>query len=241
MAYGGCSAPVELDDLLAQVERPARYVGGELHSVVKAGAVRTRLALCFPDLYEIAESYLGFKILYDLVNARPDFAAERVYAVAPDLEALLRARRRPLGSLETRRPLSRFDVLGFTLQYELSYPTILAMLDLGKVTLRTVSRSPEEPIVIGGGIGAFHPEPLAPFFDAFLLGDGEDAVLEILDVVARARARGAARKEILDDLATVAGVYVPSQFEIAYKGLQPLALRYVGPPRAEDRGGEEAG
>jgi len=220
--------------LLREVERPARYVGGEVNSVIKTAGVTARLALCFPDLYEIAESYLGFKILYDVVNRVPRFAAERVHAVAPDLEQVMRRDGVRLGSLETRRPLRDFDVVGFTLQYELGYPTLLAMLDLGGVSLHARARADGEPIVLGGGAGAANPEILAPFFDAFLLGDGEEAIVEILDAVAQARARGATRAEQLQALAAIPGVYVPSLFEVEYDGLAVRSVR--APPDASASG-----
>jgi radical SAM family uncharacterized protein/radical SAM-linked protein len=213
-----------IDSLIWDVDKPARYTGGEVNSVVKPDPVRARLALCFPDVYEVAESHLGFKILYEIVNDRPDFAAERVYALWPDLEHRLRAAKIPLWSLESRRPLAAFDVVGFTLQYELCYPTVLAMLDLGGIPIRTAMRAEADPIVVGGGICAFNPEPLAPFFDALLLGDGEEAVLQILDAVARCREAKASRAEILVALAGIEGVYVPSHFDIQYDGLAVTKL-----------------
>ncbi len=215
----------QLDHLLVGVDKPARYTGGELNAVVKEGPLQARLALAFADLYEVAESHIGLKILYDIVNASPHFAAERVYAPAPDLEAKLRAAKLPLWSLETRRPLAAFDVVGFTLQYELSWATMLAMLELGGITLRSAARREDEPLVIGGGAGAFNPEPIAPFFDAFLLGDGEEAVGDILAVVASGRARGASRAELLRELAHVGGIYIPSHFEVTYDGLALAAIR----------------
>ena len=206
-----------IDDLLTGVEKPARYVGGEVNSVIKNDPVRCRVALCFPDAYEVAESHIGLKILYEVINRVDDLAAERVYALWPDLEQKARAAGVPLWSLETHRPLAMFDIVGFTLQYELSYPTLIAMLDHGGVTVRASAREPHEPIIIGGGAGAFNPEPIAPFFDAFLLGDGEEAILEIADAVAAGRARQASRDEILHDLATIAGVYVPSHYRISHR------------------------
>ncbi len=226
-------SPSTLDVLLRDVDKPARYTGGEINSVVKTDTVRARIALCFPDVYEVAESHLGLKILYEIVNNTQAFAAERVYAWWPDFEARAVAAGVPTFSLETRRPLAAFDVVGFTLQYELCYPTVVAMLDQGDVPIRAVSRTAEDPIVIGGGTGAFNPEPLAAFFDAFLLGDGEDAVLEILDVVARARARSAPRAETLVALAGITGIYVPSHFDVTYDGIavQSIGLAAGAPER----------
>jgi radical SAM family uncharacterized protein/radical SAM-linked protein len=208
-----------IDALLSEVDKPARYTGGELNSIVKTAPVRARLALGFPDIYEVAESHIGLKILYDIINKRPDLAAERVYALWPDLEQKARVQGVPLWSLETRRPLAAFDVVGFTLQYELSYPTLLGMLDHGGVTLRAEQRGEHEPFVIGGGAGAMNPEPIAAFFDAFLLGDGEEAIVEIMDAVASGRERQASRAELLLELGRIAGVYVPSFYEITYDGL----------------------
>ena len=231
------SSPVSqatINSLIHDVDKPARYTGGEVNSVVKPGAVRARLALCFPDVYEVAESHLGFKILYEIVNDRPEYAAERVYAMWPDLERKARAANVPLWSLETFRPLAAFDVVGFTLQYELSYPTILAMLEHGGVPIRSAKRADTDPIVIGGGICAFNPEPIAPFFDAFLLGDGEEAILKTLDTIAAARAAKASRSEILVELARLDGIYVPTHFDVEYDGLSVTRLSArLGPPRVK--------
>lgn len=223
-AENGPVAPGVIARLLSRVQKPARYSGGELGSVHKPD-VALRLALCFPDVYEVAESHLGLKILYHVVNERPELAAERVYAVWPDLEALLRAERVPLWSLETQRPLSSFDVVGFTLQYELSYATILGMLDLGGVPRWAVQRSEHEPIVIGGGAGAYNAEPVAPFFDALVLGDGEEVLLELLDAMVQGRADSESRAAVLARLANIEGVYVPAHFEVEYDGPRISNLR----------------
>lgn len=207
-----------LHDLLNGVDKPARYTGGELNSVVKGDEVRGRIALCFPDVYEVAESHIGLKILYHVVNEHPDFAAERVYALWPDLEKRARAAKIPLWSLETYRPLSGFDVVGFTLQYELSYPTVLGMIDHGGIPLRTADRRAEHPFIIGGGAGAFNAEPIADFFDGFLLGDGEEAIVPILETVSRGRARGASRQDILQELGALEGMYIPSHYRVTYRG-----------------------
>jgi len=208
-----------INKLLNSVEKPARYIGGELNCVVKEEKLRARAALLFPDVYEVAESHIGIKILYHIINQHKDFAAERVYTMWPDLEKLAREREVPLWSLETHRPLAMFDLIGITLQYELSYPTILAMLHHGGVTLRAEGRSNGEPFVIGGGAGAFNPEPIADFFDGFLLGDGEEAILEIVETIAAGRERQADRQEILLDLARIPGIYIPQHYSIEYDGL----------------------
>lgn len=208
-----------INQLLSDIEKPARYVGGELNSVVKDDNVRARAALLFPDVYEVAESHIGLKILYHIINQEKDFAAERVYAMWPDLEKLSRDKKVPLWSLETKRPLAMFDLIGVTLQYELSYPTLLAMLHHGGVTLRAEERGKDEPFVIGGGAGAFNPEPIADFFDGFLLGDGEEAIRDIMETLAAGREREASREEILLDLARIPGMYIPQHYEIEYDGI----------------------
>ncbi len=209
----------QIDQLLDGVDKAARYTGGEVNSIVKEDGVACRIALAFPDMYEVAESHLGYKILYDVVNQRKEFAAERVYAMWPDLETKARQAGVPLWSLETHRPLRMFDLVGFSLQYELSYPTLVAMIEHGGIPVYASERSAEDPFVIGGGAGAFNPEPIAPFFDAFLLGDGEEAILEIMDTVRTCNERGASRSDTLIELARIPGMYVPSHFEITYNGI----------------------
>ncbi|GIW45810.1 MAG: hypothetical protein KatS3mg077_3092 [Candidatus Binatia bacterium] len=202
--------------ILPLVEKPGRYLGNEFGVVRKDPATaRLRVALAFPDVYEIAQSHPGLQILYDLLNRRADVYAERVYAPWPDMEALLRQRNLPLVSLETFTPLCAFDVVGFTLQYELTYTNLLAMLDLGRVPLRARERDPRAPLIIAGGPCAFNPEPLAPFLDAVLLGDGEEAIHEICDVVMRWRPTGD-RLALLSALSRIPGVYVPEFFEPKY-------------------------
>ena len=201
--------------LLPLVEKPGRYLGNERGAIRKdPGTVRLRFALCFPEVYEIAQSHLGLQILYDVLNRRPEVAAERAYAPWPDLEALLRARGLPLVSLESHLPLADFHVLGFSLQYELTYTNLLTMLELGRVPLRAAARGPAHPLVIAGGPCAFNPEPLAPFLDGVLLGDGEEAVGDICDRVLAwdGRDRGA----LLGALADVPGFYVPAFFAPRY-------------------------
>src|SRR5215470_14808695 len=205
----------EYERLLPLVEKPGRYVGNERGTVRKDPAtVRLRFALAFPEVYEIAQSHLGIQILYDVLNRRPDVAAERVYAPWPDLEALLRARRLPLVSLESAIALADFQVVGFSLQYELTYTNLLTMLELGGIPRRAAARGPRDPLVIAGGPCAFNPEPLAPFLDGVLLGDGEEAIGDVCDVVLRwdGRDRGA----LLRALAEVPGFYVPAFFAPRY-------------------------
>ncbi|MDR2613673.1 MAG: TIGR03960 family B12-binding radical SAM protein [Deltaproteobacteria bacterium] len=206
--------------LLREVQRPGRYLGGEIGAEpneIPDGRGRLfRTALAFPDVYEIAHSHLGHKILYSLVNSVPGLSAERVYATWPDMERALRARGLPLTSLESRRPLAHFDLVGFSLQYELGYTNILAMLDLGRVPLLASERAEGDPLVCAGGPGCANPEPLADFFDFFLLGDAEPGLVEVLEALSAMRAGGLPRREILRGLAARPGVYVPSLFRPLY-------------------------
>ncbi len=198
-------------DVLPFVSKPSRYIAAEWNSVVKDPArADVRVALAFPDVYEIGMSHLGLKILYQVLNDRPEVMAERVYAPWLDAEARLRARRIPLCSQESGLPLSSFDVVGFTLQYELSFATILAMLDLGGVPVRAADRGDGDPLVVAGGPVAFAPEPLADFVDAFLIGDGEDAALELCSVVGRWKRHGGRREELLRAVKGIPGMYVPA-------------------------------
>jgi radical SAM family uncharacterized protein/radical SAM-linked protein len=201
--------------LLGRVERPGRYLGNERGMVRKDPAdVRLRFALAFPDVYEIAQSHPGLQILYDILNRRPDVFAERVYAPWIDMEAALREAGLPLVSLETATPLATFDVIGFTLQYELTYTNILQMLDLGRVPLRAAERDASHPLVIAGGPCAFNAEPLAEFLDAAVLGDGEEVVHELCDVLLEWDGRE--REVLLEQLARLRGVYVPAFFVPEY-------------------------
>ena len=173
------------------MEKPARYTGGELNAVVKPwDQVKVRVALAFPDIYEIGFSHLGLRLLYHLINEEEDYLAERVYAPATDMEQELRKAQLPLFTLESRKSLAQFDLIGFTLQYELSYTNILNMLNLAGIPLKREERGEKDPLIIGGGPGSFNPEPLADFFDLFLLGEGEEAVLEILELVAPQKRAG---------------------------------------------------
>ena len=164
-----------LDELFERVQKPARYTGGELNSVVKdKNTVNVRFAFCFPDLYEVGMSHLGMKILYGLKNAVEDFWCERVFAPDTDMEALMRENGIPLFALESRDPIRDFDFVGFTLQYEMCYTTILNMLDLAGIPLRADARDEQFPLVVAGGPCACNPEPLADFFDIFIMGEGEE-------------------------------------------------------------------
>ncbi len=226
---------------LSRVQRPTRYLGREVNAVFKdPREVALRVALLFPDLYEVGMSHLGLGILYDVLNARPDLWCERAYAPAPDLEAQLRARGELLGSLESGLPLKDFPLVGVSLQYELSYTNLLAMLDLGGIPLLAAARGPRDAVVVGGGPAAFNPEPVAPFFDAFVLGDGEEVVLEVAETVRAWRAAGGSRRELWQALEELGGVYVPAFFaprwdaEGILREMQPRGRRPVVAKRLLD-------
>ncbi len=168
------------EDLLLHVQKPARYIGNEVNAVRKdPSAVKLRMALAFPDVYEVGLSHLGLKILYAVVNKNPDLYAERAFAPWPDMEELMRRHDTPLTTLETGTPLNRMDFVGFSLQYELCATTVLQMLELGSIPLRAAERGPGDPLIVGGGPAAYNPIPMAPFFDAFVIGDGEEVILEV--------------------------------------------------------------
>lgn len=199
------------EEILLKVKKPARYIGGEWNSVVKDHKdIKCKVALAFPDVYEVGMSHLGLKILYSLLNDRQDIACERVFAPWFDMEGIMRERKIPLFSLETKSPLKEFDIVGFSLQYELSYTNVLNMLDLSGIPLFSVERGDSHPLIIGGGPCAFNPEPMADFFDCFLMGDGEEAVAEIADIFIESRKKGDKKEGLLKRLADVEGVYVPS-------------------------------
>lgn len=205
------------EKLLAKVQKPARYTGGELNSVVKNKAdVKLRYAFCFPDSYEIGMSHLGMKILYSLVNERADAWCERVFAPWEDMETLLRENRMPLYALESGDALSEFDMIGFTLQYELSYSNVLNMLDLGGVPIRSADRTALTPIVVGGGPCACNPEPMADFFDIFLPGEGEEVTNELIDLLIAHKEKGSDKLTFLREAAKIEGVYVPAFYDVTY-------------------------
>ncbi len=208
-----------LDALVLRAQKPSRYVGGERGSIRKdLSAAGLRFALAFPDTYEVGMSNLGFRLLYHLLNDRPEIACERVFLPWPDLEGMLRAASLPLFTLESRAPVAGFDVLGVTLQFELAYTSVLALLDLSGIPLLARERGDDHPLVLGGGPCAFNPEPVADFFDALAVGDGEEVALEIADAVRESgfRRGGASRAELLRRLARIPGVYVPSLFAPRY-------------------------
>ncbi len=202
-------------EFLGRVKKPGRYLGGEEQQILKDdAALACRFVLAFPDLYEIGMSHLGTRILYDLVNREPDLVCERAFSPWIDMEAELRARGLPLVSLESQRPLCEFDVVGFSLQYELSYTNVLLNLDLGRIPLRAADRGEADPIVIAGGPTATHPEPIAPFVDLFLVGEAEEVLPTLLRTIGRMRREGRPRREIVAAAARVPGIYAPSFYTV---------------------------
>jgi radical SAM family uncharacterized protein/radical SAM-linked protein len=208
-----------LDRLILSAQKPSRYSGGELNAVRKdLAAARVKWALAFPDTYEVGMSNVGFRLLYHALNERPDIACERVFMPWPDMERALKTERQPLFSIESRAPLAAFDVVGFTLQFELCYTTVLAMLELGGIALHAKDRRRDDPLILGGGPCTYNPEPVADFFDAFVVGEGEEVVHEISDALAEWKRGRGSREDLLWLLAEISGVYVPSLFRPHYNG-----------------------
>ncbi len=221
-------------DILSSVQKPARYTGGEFGSIVKPAAeVEATVALAFPDVYEVGMSYLGFKILYHLLNKEQGVAAERVYAPWIDLEAKMRERSIALCTLETKKALSECDLVGFTLQYELSYSNILNMLDLGGVPLLTAERTDADPFVMVGGPCVYNPEPLADFFDFALIGEGEEVIIEVMRCFKAWKREGkpGGRQEFLQRVSHIPGIYVPSFYEVTYN--EDNTFKEIRPLRAD--------
>lgn len=210
---------VQLDDkILMKVEKPARYTGGEWNMVVKNPRdVDVRFAFCFPDVYEVGMSHLGMKILYHILNKRSDTYCERVFAPWVDMEKIMRDEGIPLFALETKESVNEFDIVGFTLQYEMSYTNVLNMLDLAGIPKLSAERNKTHPFVIAGGPCACNPEPLADFIDFFAIGEGEEVILEIIDAYKEWKAAGRDRSEFLKKAAEIPGIYVPSLYNISYK------------------------
>ncbi|MDQ7006489.1 MAG: TIGR03960 family B12-binding radical SAM protein [Acidobacteriota bacterium] len=218
-----------LDALLTRVEKPTRYIGGEWNSVVKPAAeVDVSVVLAFPDLYEIGMSHLGFRILYALLNAMPGVAAERAFMPWIDMLTELRRRDLPLTTLESRKPLGRFDLVGFSMQYELTITNVLTMLDLGGIPPRSADREESHPLVLGGGPVLVNPEPFADFFDLILIGEGEEAFGEMITLYRRLRAEGRSRGEILSAIADLEGWYVPALYDLEP---EPLTGQLIPRPR----------
>ncbi|MCX6060236.1 MAG: TIGR03960 family B12-binding radical SAM protein [Chloroflexi bacterium] len=208
---------IKLDRILLKVQKPGRYVGGELNSTLKDwDKVQTKVALIFPDIYDIGVSNVGLKILYDQINQRDDALAERAYAPWVDMEALMREHGIPLYTLESKRPLASFDLIGFTLPYETLYTNTLNILDLAGIPVRSAERDETHPIIIAGGHSATNPEPMHAFIDAFAIGEGEEVIHDIVNVIQKFKGSTFKRDDLLLALAQIPGVYVPKFYETAY-------------------------
>ncbi|MCI5899127.1 MAG: TIGR03960 family B12-binding radical SAM protein [Lachnospiraceae bacterium] len=206
------------DEILLKIEKPARYIGNEVNSVMKdKSKTDIRFCMCFPDVYEIGMSHLGIQILYDMFNKREDTWCERVYSPWTDLDAVMREKNIPLFALESQDPVKEFDFLGITIQYEMCYTNILQILDLSGIPLSASERTWEDPIVIGGGPCAYNPEPLAEFFDMFYIGEGEVVYDKLLDLYKAARRENMDRSRFLLEAAKIPGIYVPSLYQVTYK------------------------
>lgn len=228
-----------IEEILERVEKPGRYLGGEWNAIKKdPQKAKVKIALVFPDLYEIGMSYLGQKILYDILNSHPSFLAERVFAPWIDFEQELRSRDSPLFSLENRIPLSEFDIIGFSLLYELNYSNILTILDLGHIPFFNSERGFNHPLVMAGGPAAFNPEPLADIFDLFLVGDGEEAFLEIVVKYTKVKKTTKDKRAVLKELTQIKGVYVPSlytPYQPPYSSLLAVKPTKDAPKKIEKR------
>ena len=237
-----------LDRVLHKVKQPARYTGGELNSIAKDWAdpaIRTKVALAFPDIYELGGSNLGLMVLYDLINRRDDLLAERVYCPWPDFEAYMRRDGIPLYGLETRHPVADFDIIGFSLPYEQLYTNVLTMLDLAGIPLRAADRTAEHPLVIAGGSGCYNPEPMSPFFDAMVIGEGEEAIFDVIAVYERWKSDcllvnaqysivNSPRRRLWEMLAEIPGVYVPHFYDASYAADGTIAALTPNHPAAPD-------
>ncbi|MEG0693257.1 MAG: TIGR03960 family B12-binding radical SAM protein, partial [Oscillospiraceae bacterium] len=207
----------KLDRVLLKVQKPARYIGGELNSVIKdKKEVDIRFAFCFPDTYEVGMSHLGMKILYSLLNERNDTWCERVFSPWLDFEEEMIKSNIPLYGLESLEPLTEFDIIGFTLQYELSFNTILNMLKLGGVPLKCTERKGLKNLIVAGGPCACNPEPLADFIDLFMLGEGEEVMMELMDLYKESKKNNDIKEDFLIKAAQIEGVYVPALYAVSY-------------------------
>ena len=224
------------DEVLLSIEKPARYIGGEVNSVMKdKEEVDIRFAMCFPDVYEIGMSHLGIQILYDMFNRREDTWCERVYSPWLDLNKVMRDRDIPLFALESQDPVRDFDFLGITIQFEMCYTNILQILDLSQIPLHAADRTEDDPIVIGGGPCAYNPEPLAEFFDIFYIGEGETVYDELLDTYKEWKKSGASRKDFLRQAARIDGLYVPQFYDVTYHSDGTIESFLSNDPAAPER------
>ncbi|MEG2732949.1 MAG: TIGR03960 family B12-binding radical SAM protein, partial [Clostridium sp.] len=224
------------DEVLLQVDKPARYIGGEVNSVNKdPKKVEVRFAMCFPDVYEIGMSHLGIQILYDMFNQRDDVYCERVYSPWTDLDKIMREKEIPLFAVESQDPIKEFDFLGITLQYEMCYTNILQILDLSKIPLHACDRTEEDPIVIGGGPCSYNPEPIAEFFDMFYIGEGEVIYFELMDCYKKIKREGGSRNAFLEAAAEIPGIYVPAFYDVFYKEDGTIDKMLPNNPHAKEK------
>lgn len=223
------------EEILMQVEKPARYIGNEVNAVMKnPEEVEVRFAMCFPDVYEIGMSHLGIQILYDMLNSFEDVWCERVYSPWVDLDRIMREKHIPLFALESQDPIKEFDFLGITIQYEMCYTNILQVLDLSGIPLLAKDRTGKDPIVIGGGPCTYNPEPIADFFDIFYIGEGETRYRELIDLYKECRKKGLSRQDFLRKAACIPGMYVPSLYEVTYHEDGTIAERQKLVPEIPD-------
>ncbi|MDE5862132.1 MAG: B12-binding domain-containing radical SAM protein, partial [Ruminococcus sp.] len=208
----------KIEKYLLDVQKPSRYIGGEVGSIIKdKSEIDVRFAFCFPDTYDIGMSHLGMKILYSLTNERKNYWCERCFAPSEDFEKIMRENDIPLYALESLDPIRDFDFIGFTMQYELSYTNVLNMLDLAGIPIYSRDRTDElTQIVVAGGPCVCNPEPLADFFDLFILGEGEEVNLELMDLYHRMKQQGASRKDFLREACKIQGIYVPEFYKFSY-------------------------
>ena len=205
------------DEILMNIDKPARYIGNEVNMVRKnPKAAAIRFAMCFPDVYEIGMSHLGIQILYDMFNRREDVYCERVYSPWSDLHKIMKEQQIPLFTLETQSPVRNMDFLGITIQYEMCYTNILQILDLSQIPFLAENRTGEHPIVIGGGPCTYNPEPLADFFDLFYIGEGETRYDDLFDLYKSIKSQGKGRREFLRAASRLPGIYVPSLYQTEY-------------------------
>ena len=227
------------DEILLQIDKAARYIGGEVNAVMKnKDDVDIRFAMAFPDVYEIGMSNLGMMILYDMFNKRDDVWCERLFSPWTDLDKIMREEKIPLFTLESQDPVKEFDFLGITLGYEMCYTNVLQLLDLGGIPLRAAQRTEDDPLVIGGGACAYNPEPLAEFFDLFYIGEGETVYDALFDAYKANKKNGGSRQDFLLKAAQIPGIYVPSLYEVTYKEdgtIESFAPKYEGVPQKVEK------
>ena len=227
------------DEILLQIDKAARYIGGEVNAVMKnKDDVDIRFAMAFPDVYEIGMSNLGMMILYDMFNKRDDVWCERLFSPWTDLDKIMREEKIPLFTLESQDPVKEFDFLGITLGYEMCYTNVLQLLDLGGIPLRAAQRREDDPLVIGGGACAYNPEPLAEFFDLFYIGEGETVYDALFDAYKANKKNGGSRQDFLLKAAQIPGIYVPSLYEVTYKEdgtIESFVPKYEGVPQKVEK------